>query len=103
MVEVNAAVPKVPPPVGIVKVAPAAGQVKVPAPPLLVKAVVKTAFVTVAALPSIPVIPVKARAALALFKAIAVVPTYIVEELAALSPVFVPEVFPTTTSCASVT
>jgi len=43
---VNAAVPNVPPPVGIVRVAPAAGQVRVPAPPLLVRAVVRVAFVT---------------------------------------------------------
>ena len=87
----KAAVPNVPPPVGIVKVAPAAGQVKIPAPPLLVKAVVKVALVTVAAFPSILVIPVRIRAALARFKATAVVPIYIVELLAALSPVFVPE------------
>ena len=49
----KAAVPRVPPPVGMVRVAPATGQVKVPAPPLLVRAVVKVALVTVPALPPI--------------------------------------------------
>lgn len=47
----KAFVPSVPPPVGIVRVAPAPGQVNVPAPPLLIRVVVKVALVTVAALP----------------------------------------------------
>lgn len=49
----NAALPNVPPPVGIVRVAPAAGHVNVPTPPLFVNAVVRVALVTVAAFPPI--------------------------------------------------
>ena len=47
----KAAEPRVPPPVGTVKVAPAAGQDITPAPPLLVKFVVKVSPVTDPALP----------------------------------------------------
>ena len=48
----NAAVPNVPPPEGMVKGGAPAGQDKVPpVPPLLVKAVVNVALVTVPALP----------------------------------------------------
>ena len=65
--------------------------VKVTVPVLTVRAVVRVALVTVAELPSILVIPVKTKAAEALFRATAVVPIYIVLELAALSPVLVPE------------
>ena len=43
---VKAAEPRVPPPVGMVRVVPAAGQDKTPAPPLLVKLVVKVSPVT---------------------------------------------------------
>ena len=55
---VKAALPNVPPPVGIVRVAPAAGQDKVPTPPLLVKFVVKVSPVTEPALPVVlPEVP----------------------------------------------
>ena len=50
------------------------------------------AFVAEAAEPSMLVIPVRASAPDAVFRVTAVVPIYIVEELAALSPVLVPEI-----------
>ena len=54
------------------------------------------ALVAEAALPSILVIPVRASAPDDRFKVTAVVPIYMVEELAALSPVLVPLVVPET-------
>jgi hypothetical protein len=57
---VKAALPNVPPPVGIVNVAPAAGHVRTPAPPLLVSVVVNVALVTEPAVreDAVPVNPV---------------------------------------------
>ena len=89
----KAAVPNVPPPVGIVNVAPAAGQVNVPAPPLFVKFVVNVRPDTEPALPS-TLTPFKVKAPDVLLSATAVVPIYVEEELGALSPVFVPEFVP---------
>jgi hypothetical protein len=72
-VAVNAALPSVPPPVGIVKVAPAAGQAKVPAPPLLVRLVVRVSPEIEPAEPSM-LTPAKDNAPEARFKATEVVP-----------------------------